>query len=238
MATIKVFASGSSGNCYLLTSGTHRLLLECGIKGKELLSAINYDLNVSAIVSHAHLDHAKGIKTLTDYGVNVYSNNEVAEKHKHVITMEQKKAYDINGYKVMPLEVPHGECQNYAYVIDLPNNDGRLLFCTDAERFRYKVGDVNYIMIEANYSDEILMQKLMDGEDVQSRSENHMEISETERVVKSHTSEDLRAVVLIHLSNGLSHAERFKSRISAVVPTVDVIVAERGTEIEFSKFDF
>lgn len=238
MATLKVFASGSNGNCYLLTSGKNRLLLECGIKGKDLLSAINYDLNISAIVSHAHLDHAKGIKTLTDYGVNVFSNKDVAEKHKYVITLEPKKAYDINGYKVMPLKVTHGDCPNYAYVIDLPNNEGRLLFCTDAERFPYKVINVNYMMIEANYSDEILMQKLMDGEELQSRSENHMEIGETERAVKSHTSAYIRTVVLIHLSNGLSHAERFKKRISSVVQNADVIVAEKGTEIELSKFDF
>lgn len=238
MATLRISASGSSGNCYLLTSGKSRLLLECGIPPKKLLSAIGYDLNVSALVSHAHLDHARGIPTLLGYGISVYGNKDLFDRYSVVVPLEHKKAHTICGYKIMPLEVPHGDCQNYAYVIDMPDDGGRLLFCTDAECFRYKVPGVNYMMIEANYSDDIRIQKLMDGEDIQSRSENHMEIGETERAVKLHVSENLRTVILIHLSNGLSHTGNFIKRVSGIAPNADVRVAEEGMEIELSKYDF
>lgn len=53
---MKVIASGSSGNCYLVQDGNESLLLDCGVGYKEILKGINY--NISSIkgilLTHKH----------------------------------------------------------------------------------------------------------------------------------------------------------------------------------------
>lgn len=50
---IKIIASGSSGNCYLLD----RIIIECGIPFKKLQKAVNYELKGVewCLVTHGHL---------------------------------------------------------------------------------------------------------------------------------------------------------------------------------------
>lgn len=45
-ATLKVIASGSSGNCYILTAGGDRLVLEAGVKLKVLLEELDYNVHI------------------------------------------------------------------------------------------------------------------------------------------------------------------------------------------------
>lgn len=66
MIDIKVLASGSKGNCYLIDNGETKLLLDAGIPFNQI--QIGCDFHVSDIsgclVSHRHGDHAKAIKDL------------------------------------------------------------------------------------------------------------------------------------------------------------------------------
>lgn len=54
---LKVLASGSSGNCYIVQAGEEKLILECGIGYKEILKGLNYTIkNVKGcLISHQHL---------------------------------------------------------------------------------------------------------------------------------------------------------------------------------------
>ena len=63
---------------------------------------------------------------------------------------------------MQPIKVAHS-VENYAYVID-NDNIGRVLFITDCVRFPYKVKGVNHLLAECNYSDEIVIGHLVQGE--------------------------------------------------------------------------
>lgn len=54
---LKVLASGSKGNCYILESPTGSLLIEAGIPWKQIQKGLNFDLRqvVAALISHEHL---------------------------------------------------------------------------------------------------------------------------------------------------------------------------------------
>jgi phosphoribosyl 1,2-cyclic phosphodiesterase len=55
---LKCIASGSSGNCYLLTSNSgETLILDCGIPIKEIKKGLNWHIRGirGMIISHAHL---------------------------------------------------------------------------------------------------------------------------------------------------------------------------------------
>lgn len=56
--TLKCIGSGSSGNCYTLTSNSgETLILDCGIPIKEIKKGLNWDIRgiKGVIISHAHL---------------------------------------------------------------------------------------------------------------------------------------------------------------------------------------
>ena len=71
---IEVIASGSSGNCYIIHDGKSNLMIECGITYRQLQERTGYrplDL-AGCIVSHEHMDHAKGVSELIRRGVPVW----------------------------------------------------------------------------------------------------------------------------------------------------------------------
>lgn len=53
---VKVIGSGSSGNGYALISGEDILLLECGVRAKDMLQAIDYETSKvnGCLLSHEH----------------------------------------------------------------------------------------------------------------------------------------------------------------------------------------
>lgn len=57
MLTLKCLATGSSGNCYLLSSETETLILDCGIPIIKIKRGLNYDLRriSGVVVTHSHL---------------------------------------------------------------------------------------------------------------------------------------------------------------------------------------
>jgi len=64
------FASGSSGNCYLIKSENTNLILDAGLSAKRIcegLAACGTDpKEVGAIlITHEHIDHVKGLQVFT-----------------------------------------------------------------------------------------------------------------------------------------------------------------------------
>ena len=146
------------------------------------------------------------------------------------------KKYHLGGFTVIPLRVPHGDCPNFAYHITLPDGQA-LLFATDLEQFGYNVKGINHICIEANFSDDIRIDAMLNGAELRAQSRNHMEIGETIRTINRLKSPELVNVVLLHLSDNLSDAEDFKKRIFNECG-VNSEVAEKNIVISLAKADF
>lgn len=234
--TLHVLSSNSSGNGYLLQCGEDRLILECGVHTKAIFNILNYDIRcVSALCSHVHSDHAKYIPQYLKYAIPVYSCPDVASRYPNVKPLEPMKRYSIGGFSVLPLKVPHNaEC--YAFVIDHANI-GRLLFVTDAQTFPYSVKGITTMLIEANYSEDLIVDQLCDGYDVRGSSNDHMEIGETINVINRLKSPELNNVILLHLSDANSDEEAFKQRIWRECG-VRADAANKGDVFVLSKEDF
>ena len=54
---LKCLGSGSSGNCYLLSTETETLILDCGVPIIEIKKGLNFDLRrvSGVVVTHSHL---------------------------------------------------------------------------------------------------------------------------------------------------------------------------------------
>lgn len=239
MATLKVLSSGSHGNSYLLQCKDETLILELGIKWDDILKGLDYNLGCvcGCLVSHSHLDHSKAIQNAISFGLSVYSNEEVATIHKGVKVLNLKeKTRTGKGFIVQPIKLFHNvEC--YGFLIQ-HEEFGKMVFATDTNSVPYKFKGVQHWMIEANYSEEILIDNACNDVYSRSASENHLEINDTIEVLKRNYSSELQNVVLIHLSSGNSNEKDFKERVQQELGFYNVWVANSGVEIELNKSEF
>lgn len=242
---VKTINSGSKGNGYALISGEDILLLECGVSAKDMLKAIDYQTSKvsGCMVSHVHKDHVGYIKQYMQYGIKVYTSDEVETDIETVIGektvgLQRMKRHQIGSFSVIPFHVPHGETECDGWLIDSP--DGRILFITDAEYCPYdfsKVG-INYGLIECNYSEDYISRE-EDGAKFSHVLTGHMELQTCKRLIQSINSESLRSIGLVHLSAYNGDPARFLEEIRSQVDcNVDVWVAEKGIEKEFQMMPF
>lgn len=180
-------------------------------------------------------DHAKSIPQALKYRIPVYSNEEVADKYKGVIVLQTHKKYRVGGFIIQAIKVEHS-CLNYAYVID-NEHTGRILFLTDCVNFPYRVKNVRHLLVEANYSEDIIVNNLCKGYDIRSKNQYHMEINDTIECIKNNYSPDLNTICLIHLSDTQSSEEDFQKRVYEEVGMMPFILTHDQT-IELTKEEF
>lgn len=234
---IKVISSGSSGNAYILDSGKEQLLLECGVKWSSIVKALGYTISnaVGVLVTHRHLDHAKSISNALAYRIPVYSCKDVCERHKGTILIEPNKKYRIGEFVVQPIPVSHDvEC--YSYLIEHPDC-GRILFCTDLSDFPYTVKNIHHFLIEANYSEDILLDRACDKEKIRSHSQNHLPIESTIDILQRNVCGSTNTITLLHLSIDNSDARKFIEMVKDAVG-IEPNIALPDLEVELKKEEF
>lgn len=240
MAYLKIAGSSSKGNSYILECNNEILLIEAGVSFKnKILPAINWKGGrvVGCLVSHrwSHSDHSLDIPNLILRAISVYSNKETKSIFPDVVELSIKTKYRIGGFEVQCLEVPHN-AQCYSYIIDCP--DGmRVLFITDCSCFKYKVKDVNVLMIETNYSNDVIVNNAIHDEWSSSASENHLSLEQAIEVIKRHKSRNLKTVIGLHLSNQNSDEKKFGERIFEETG-FRAIFADSGITVELKREEF
>lgn len=237
MAILRVISSGSNGNSYILETVKNKLLIELGIKWGDILKGLNYKLDgvCAAIVSHIHQDHSKSIPNALKYQLPVYSCQDVADKFNGVIPLQCGKKYRIGDFTVQPINVYHN-IENYAYIVDC-DEFGRLLFITDCVRFPYRIKGVNHLIVEANYSNDIVLDHMMNGYEIRSQNQYHMELEDTIECIKNNMSSELNTLTICHLSDGQSDERMFADRIydeAGIMPKI----ASKGLVVELNKEEF
>lgn len=229
MAHIKVVASGSSGNSYIIQAGGEILLLELGIRFKSILEALNWDIShvVGALVSHKHMDHAASVKNAReDYHIPVYFGEDIS--HGHTVSL--------GSFLVKALKVPHGDCLCHAFLI-AHRDFGNLLFATDLSEFPYTVPRVNHMMLECNYDLEVITENAMDMRFSRSHSENHMSLETCIKTVGRMKSPHLQTLTLLHISNTNGDPGLFKERVFEYTG-IQPMIASPGLEFDISPDEF
>ena len=234
MAILNVISSGSQGNAYILESNGEKLLIELGVAWKDILKSLNYKIDdvIGCLVSHKHGDHANKdtIKKVIQYGIPIYSCEETREVDKRIINIKKGRKTSIGGFKIQPIPLQHS-CECFGYLIETSDNQ-RIVFATDCCEFLYKIKNVNHWLIECNWSEEILIDNMCDNAEMRSRHEHHLELNDTIFALKDNFSSCMNTVVLLHLSNGNSNEEMFKSRVSEELGFFNIHIAKKGLSLQ------
>ncbi len=220
---IKVLASGSSGNCYLVSDGVTPLLLECGISIKQIRRGLGFGLtNVAAcLVSHEHQDHAKAVADVLRAGVEVYTSpgtiKALGLEHHRLRPVRAKETFKVGTWTVRAFETQHDAQEPLGFLLHSRTSNERLLYATDTYYIRYKFPGLTHIMVECNYAADILEANVKRGsvpEVLKKRLlTSHFSLENVKEFLKANDLSQVREIWLLHLSDGNSDEERFKQEV-------------------------
>lgn len=221
---LKVLGSGSSGNCYILESDTEALIIEAGVPFKEVKVALGFNVKkiIGVVAGHSHKDHSGYI--------NQYVGICPIYKPYEVIT--PKKEFGKFTVRVFSL-VHDVEC--YGFYITHPDI-GSLIYASDTEYIKYRFKDINHILVEANYSDDLIDNEAVNREHV---LRGHMSLQTALDFISTNDNPALRNVVLLHLSDKNSNSEQFLQKTEETVKYgADCYIAEKGLEVDLNLCPF
>lgn len=214
-------ASSSAGNSYVLFNGTSYLLLEAGLKYKELIRELaKHKLRLTdfkhCLVSHSHLDHSVAMPELSRFMTIVATPPTLGDVKGKTLPITTKKWFKLGEYQVLAIETEH-DCEgSVAYIIK--SKGKTLFFLTDAKYIKYSLKQFKFdvVMIECNYDDEII-ETIDLNESLKKRLINsHMGLKTCVKTLKSLDLSQCKEIYLIHLSDRHSDEEKMINEVMAV----------------------
>ena len=229
MIEITTLASGSKGNCYLIDDSHTKILLECGVSWKQVQIETNFNTKdiQACLISHSHSDHSKAINEVAKAGINIYMSQEEKEMlgvtHHRIKHVEKLKRFQVGTWIILPFGTEHDTDNPLGFL--LANKAGeKLLFITDSFYCRYKFLGITHIMLEANYSTDILNENIASGRVHKGMKKrllrSHFSLENVKEFLKANDLYKVQEIHLLHLSDSNSDEARFKKEIQELTGKV------------------
>lgn len=223
MITIQTLATGSKGNCYYITDGHTPLLLEAGIKFKEIQRKLNFQTRSikGCLITHEHKDHCSGLQDVLKAGIDCYlspgTKAALDVQHHRLKAIENKKQFTIGTWTILPFDVQHDVSEPFGFLLVNTAGD-KLLFATDTYYIKYKFQGLTHLMVECNYSQKILDENILSGRTpmvLRKRlMRSHFSLENMKEFLKANDLTQLQEIWLLHLSDSNSNEEQFRQEIA------------------------
>lgn len=223
---IRSYASSSKGNCYLISDGKTKLLLECGIPFSRIKQEVGLSFD-ACLITHEHKDHSRSLVDLIHHCKKVYATQGTFDAQQNLNpfenycnVVEKNKMVVIGSFKIIPFETKHDAAEPVGFYIKSENTNETLLFATDTYYIPNKFEKINYLMIECNYSEKILLANLKFERLTKTQFErikrSHFEFENVKKFIKSQNMAELKEIYLLHLSKNNSNANEFQKEIQTI----------------------
>lgn len=229
-------ASGSKGNAVFLGTPHGNVLFDAGISAKALserLSAIDVPINSirAIIVSHEHLDHIAGIKTLANrYSIPVIANYTTAEAIVEAIgecpsftIFTTGEPFEFLGLRILPFSVQHDGVDPTAFTVQV--GEKKIGICTDigfvTGSVRHELQNCDVLYIEANHEPAMVHASARPDiykHRVLSRT-GHLCNEEAAKLIADVAHNDLKQVYLAHLSSECNTHQTAHKKVSEFLAT-------------------
>lgn len=242
---LSILGSSSRGNAYILHNESTALVIEAGVVLSEVRKALDWDMSKVAgcLVSHEHGDHFGYAMSYCKYGIDVFCSEGTAgiNRHHRMHKVRANEPFTLaDEWKVLPFDVVHDAREPLGYLINHAET-GNILFLTDSYYSEYKFANLNNILVEANYDEDILEANVSSGRlnnSVRHRIiTSHMGIGTCLDLLAANDLTKVNKIVLMHLSYGNSNAIDFRDKVK-LQTGCDVVVADAGMEVELNKTAF
>lgn len=228
---LRCLGSGSSGNCYLLSTEKETLVLDCGLTIREIKKGLNWDISkvVGGLCTHAHSDHSKAVKDFENMGIPVF------KPYDETIACPLKIRY--GSFSVQAFKVPHDGIPCYGFYITVDGH--RILYATDYLHLpvSFRAKRLTDMIVECNYQKEYLNKE---SPKYDHQIKGHCSLDTLiEKVIKENTTSDLRTVILCHMSSDSCDIDKSIEEVRKNVHSgVKCVVAAAGETVELSQYPF
>lgn len=237
---LKCIATGSTGNCYTLTSNSgETIILDCGIPIKEIKKGLNWNIKdvVGVLCTHQHLDHSKSVKEFRNMGIPVCKPYEALLTNQFLansyFTVRIFDLTTVDG-RWTHTNADGSECPCYGFLITHPEM-GRMLYITDTELIKWRFKDINHILLGVNYDKD-----LIDRDNTGKANHvfrGHLSIDTACDFVRANYSDSLQNAIMCHLSSKNANSDSFIEKMEKVACGANVDFAEPNKEWILRKGD-
>ena len=250
--------SGSAGNSTLIVAGETRVLLDCGLSGRETmkrLQAIGEDparLN-AVVLTHEHGDHVRGLAALAkSLNIEVYASTatlaacNLGEKARFIRRGEELKAgcsFEVGELTFHPFAIPHDAADPLAFTVE--SAGCRMGMAVDLGYFSREAADgfrdCDALILEANHEIEMLKvctyypwalkQRIMGRH-------GHTSNTEMARFLREDFDGKAVHIVLAHLSQNTNLPVLAKqAAVQALEARTPLMAANAGERVSVAPFD-
>ena len=172
------------------------------------------------LTSTSYADHSKAVKDIMRVGIDCYISAGTVEAlglsgHRLNI-IKAKQQFRIGTWTALPFDTQHDAAEPLGFLLANQAGD-KLLYATDTYYIRYKFHGLTHIMVECNYSLDILKRNVDAGavpKELKSRIlKSHFSLENVKRFLQANDLSKVQEIWLLHLSDNNSNAERFKREI-------------------------
>lgn len=229
MIKIKTLATGSKGNCYHITDGHTPLLLEAGIRFKDIQRQLNFNISdISAcLITHEHKDHCMALKDVLKMGIDCYMSAGTKEalsiENHRLKVVESRQQFSIGTWTILPFDVQHDVSEPLGFL--LANKAGeKLLFATDTYYIKYRFKGITHLLVECNYDLDTLNANVASGKVHPAMKRrvmrSHFSLENLIDFIKANDMEKLQEIHLLHLSDSNSNEEKIRSEVARQTGTL------------------
>lgn len=246
---LTILGSSSQGNCYVIQNDNEALVLEAGIDFQEVQRALDWNVSkvVGCLISHEHMDHAARTHEFLQARIPVFASAGTISKIQRVksftpllFTIKASEPFTAGRFQIIPFETKHDSEEPLGFYIFHPEM-GTLLFATDTYYLPFTFAGLNNILIECNYSREMLEDNIEAGrlpKVIRNRIiKSHMSLDNCIRTLQANDLTRVNNIVLIHLSEGNSDPQDFQRRVREATGKT-VHIAQPGKKIQLQETPF
>ena len=214
-------ASGSSGNCIYIGSGSSHILIDAGISGKRVEAGLK-DLDLKGtdvngiLITHEHSDHIRGLGVLArKYEIPIYATPGTAAAIRGMdglgkieeglfVEIGADASFFIGDLKISPFRISHDAAEPVAYKISHGKQKGAVV--TDLgvydDYIVEHLRDMDILFLEANHDVNMLevgpypypLKRRIMG------ARGHLSNETSGKLLCRILHDNLKAIVLSHLS--------------------------------------
>lgn len=243
---IKVLATGSSGNAYLVQQGDDMLLLDAGIGYEDIMRAVGWQPAAlqGVLVSHSHQDHLKATKTLVEAYIHVYASEQtfaaagVSTSAPNVHVLAPRKPVSIGKWLVNSFETHHDTEGSLGFYFTHKNSDEKILYATDTGYISVLLKGLTALLVECNHMDGVLIQEREQlGDRFARLNKYHMSLERVVSYLGKIDRSELHTIVLLHMSDSNIVENRAIDEIKRMTGC-NVYAADAGMDIVLDRVPF
>ena len=240
--------SGSNANCYYIGNKSEAVLIDAGLSCRETdkrMKRLGLDINlVKAIfISHEHADHIAGVPVLSKkYRLPVYITQNTLRNcnfeigNDLTISFSHSQPVSIGELSITPFIKSHDANDPHSFIVS--NNTVQVGVITDIGYAckhvikHFKLCDA--VFLESNYCEQMLENgsyPLYLKRRISSKK-GHLSNDQALELFLKHKPDNLRLLILSHLSQNNNHPEIVNKLFTQHAGGVKVVIASRHKETE------